>query len=441
MTQPREPAPAEGALEQRLRDAFSTAVGTTPPSPERLRSRLADLRSSTPSPRSNAFSSAGRLAGLAAGVAAIVVVAVLGSWSSPRTPPRVSAPALTSQGSLSITSPAVGPSQASGITDSLFLPGQTSSGDGWRLIAGRVGPDADPVSLAPRLTLYTDGGMAKPVEALHLPPVEAFADDRTEALLVVDLAISGGGPICSQIRLDGVAFDRDGRTMTVRYTPGWATQPIVCPADAIGATIVIAIARDHLPSGNVAASLVHHDPTKGDIVDAATTIVGIGTSAPAAKVPACTTSQLAITTTNSSAAAGTVGVYLRFVNRSNQACSMQGWPTVIGVTAGGATLTARNHHVGYLPFPDTPIQTVSLKPGDGAFSSVSGGDNPGPGASTCPPSYHTLRVTPPGNTDSVVLSAFDTWLGADLAACAGLWASPIVSAAQMNGYIVYPLRP
>ena len=119
---------------------------------------------------------------------------------------------------------------------------------------------------------------------------------------------------------------------------------------------------------------------------------------------------------------------------------MHGWPTIIGITAGGAKLTARNDPFVYLPFPDLPIQTVSLKPGDGAFSSVSGGDNP-PGASTCPPSYHTLRVTPPGNTESVVLSAFDTSLGADLAACAGLSASPIVSEAQMHGYIVYPLRP
>ena len=166
-----------------------------------------------------------------------------------------------------------------------------------------------------------------------------------------------------------------------------------------------------------------------------------GSSIAPADLPVCTTSQLAITTTNSSAAAGTVGVYLRFVNRSNQACSLHGWPTVIGVTAGGATLTARDHPVGYLPFPDLPIQTVSLKPGDDAFSSVSGGDNPagGPGA-TCPPSYHTLRVTARRH-ESVVLSAFNTWLGADFTACAGLWASPIVSAAQMNGFIVYPLRP
>jgi hypothetical protein len=159
-----------------------------------------------------------------------------------------------------------------------------------------------------------------------------------------------------------------------------------------------------------------------------------------ADLPICKTSQLAITTTNSGAAGGMVAVYLRFINRGNQACSLHGWPTVIGVTASGATTTARNDLVGYLPFPDIPIQTVSLKPGDDAFAALSGGDNSG-SAAACPPSYHTFRVTPPGNTQAVVLSAFNIGLNHDFTACVGLVASPIVSAAQMNGFIVYPLRP
>jgi hypothetical protein len=163
-------------------------------------------------------------------------------------------------------------------------------------------------------------------------------------------------------------------------------------------------------------------------------------SATAADVPICKTSQLEITTTNSGAAGGMVGVYLRFINRGNQACSLHGWPTVIGVTASGATTTARNDPAGMLPFPDIPIQTVSLKPGDDAFAALSGGDNSG-SAAACPPSYHTFRVTPPGSTQSVVLSAFNIGLNTDFTACVGLVASPIVSAAQMNGFIVYPLRP
>jgi hypothetical protein len=165
-----------------------------------------------------------------------------------------------------------------------------------------------------------------------------------------------------------------------------------------------------------------------------------GSSTPPADLPICQTSQLAITTTNSGAAGGMVGVYLRFINRGNRACSLHGWPTVTGVTASGATTTARNDPVGYLPFPDTPIQTVSLMPGDDAFAALSGGDNSG-SAAACPPSYHTFRVTPPGSTQSVVLSAFNIGLNHDFTACVGLVASPIVSAAQMDGFIVYPLRP
>ena len=157
-------------------------------------------------------------------------------------------------------------------------------------------------------------------------------------------------------------------------------------------------------------------------------------------VSPCRTSQLTVTTTNSSAAAGTVGVYLRFVNHSSQACELHGWPIVAGITAAGVTTAARNDPVGYLPFPNLPIQTVRLEPGTDAFSSLTGSDVSGSGG-TCPPSYHTLRVAAPGDSEHVVLSAFVAWYNHDLPACTALVASPIVSSAQMDGYIVYPLRP
>jgi hypothetical protein len=156
--------------------------------------------------------------------------------------------------------------------------------------------------------------------------------------------------------------------------------------------------------------------------------------------PPCRTSQLTVTTTNSSASAGTVGVYLRFVNHGSQACELLGWPIVAGVTAAGVATAARNDPVGYLPFPNLPIQTVRLGSGSEAFSSLAGSDVSGSG-STCPASYHTLRVAAPGDSEHVVLSAFVAWYNHDLPACTELVASPIVSAAQMDGYIVYPLRP
>lgn len=163
-------------------------------------------------------------------------------------------------------------------------------------------------------------------------------------------------------------------------------------------------------------------------------------SASVSVVSPCRTSQLTVTPTNSSAAAGTVGVYLRFVNHGSQACELRGWPTVAGVTASGVATAARRDPVGYLPFPNLPIQTVRLRPGNDAFSSLSGSDVSGSGG-TCPPSYHTLQVAPPGDSEHVALSAFVAWYNRDLPACAGLVVSPIVSSAQMDGYITYPLRP
>jgi photosystem II stability/assembly factor-like uncharacterized protein len=203
---------------------------------------------------------------------------VIGSWSIGSVqPPSASVPA-TSHGSAPI--PSQGASSASApAADDLFLPDQVPSGDGWRLIAGRVGSGADPVALEPRLTLFYNDGLAKPVDALHLPPVAAMVDAQSEALLVVDFVVTSG-PICGQVRFDGVTFDQGARMMTVRYTPGQVAQETVCPAVAVGATIVVAISRDHLAAGQLTMSLVRADPGGGEVVEATVSI-----TAPALPVP------------------------------------------------------------------------------------------------------------------------------------------------------------
>ncbi len=160
--------------------------------------------------------------------------------------------------------------------------------------------------------------------------------------------------------------------------------------------------------------------------------------ASATKPPACMTSQLEITTTNSAVAAGTVGGYLRFLNSSSQACTLHGWPAVIGVTGTGMLTVARDVAAA-LTFPrvsDPP--TVSLNPGDDAFAAYAGGDNPGQPLGSCP-SYHTLRVTPPEGATQVTLSAFNPYFGHDLPACAGLETTMIVPAVDLT--LLQPLRP
>jgi hypothetical protein len=145
----------------------------------------------------------------------------------------------------------------------------------------------------------------------------------------------------------------------------------------------------------------------------------------------CRTSQLRISLVHSSAAGGTVGGYLTFANTSTEPCSLRGWPTIIGVTAAGATTVAKQVRAAGLPFPDLPgIPTVRLDPGAAALAAVSGGDNPGTATSTCPPSYRTLRVTPPGSTEFVSLSAWIPYADAYLAACSGIEVSMLVPEAD-----------
>lgn len=63
---------------------------------------------------------------------------------------------------------------------------------------------------------------------------------------------------------------------------------------------------------------------------------------------------------------------------------------------------------------------VILVPGEEAFAAFAGGDSPGGSVTVCPPSFATLRVTPPGATGFATVSAWNTGLGAYLPDCAGL---------------------
>ena len=156
------------------------------------------------------------------------------------------------------------------------------------------------------------------------------------------------------------------------------------------------------------------------IASAATTVVG----------PPCRTAQLQISMVDSYAAAGTVGAWLRFLNTSTTTCMLDGWPTLIGVTATGAQTTAREAGV--------QLPAVALKPGEDAFANYSAGDNPVNG-SPCPEPYHTLRVGLPGTDSFVSLPAYNAWYGGDQPACGGLQVTQVEAASAAA--LVLPLRP
>lgn len=153
-------------------------------------------------------------------------------------------------------------------------------------------------------------------------------------------------------------------------------------------------------------------------------------TASTAVAPTCLTSQLQITVIDSSATAGTVGAWLQFVNTSTERCQLQGWPTVVGVTPTGATTVARQTNAE-LTFPlISGVPTATLDPGEAAFAAFGGSDTPG-ATGTCPPSYRSLRITPPGNTESVSLSAWNPYFNQDLPACAGIQVTMVVPASDV----------
>jgi hypothetical protein len=110
----------------------------------------------------------------------------------------------------------------------------------------------------------------------------------------------------------------------------------------------------------------------------------------------------------SAVAAGTVGGYIGFTNLASASCRLTGWPTVIAVPAAGPSARALHRRsTMFGPRPNIAgIPVVTLRHGEHADAVFTGSDVAGPGTTTCPPSYRHLRVTPPGSSRSVLLSAW-----------------------------------
>jgi hypothetical protein len=147
--------------------------------------------------------------------------------------------------------------------------------------------------------------------------------------------------------------------------------------------------------------------------------------------------------TNTGAAAGNVGGYLLFENTTAEACTLQGAPTLTAITLARAATRARFAATVGTPFPSlTQPPLVILEPGDKSFAAYGGSDNSGSGAATCPPPYHTFQVTPPANTISVDVPAFNAWLGQDQPSCTGIDVSGIAPASAVAQFTdLRSLRP
>jgi hypothetical protein len=141
---------------------------------------------------------------------------------------------------------------------------------------------------------------------------------------------------------------------------------------------------------------------------------------------ACVTSELKISLTATGALAGQAGGYLKFTNDSGASCRMSGWPTVIGLTAAGQA--TRLGHLQVSMFGawhyTAPPPVVTLQPGTSAYAIVAADDKPAGSSSRCPAPYTRLKVSPPGNPESVTISAWLPGAVSYLPACTSAAGSP-----------------
>ncbi len=130
--------------------------------------------------------------------------------------------------------------------------------------------------------------------------------------------------------------------------------------------------------------------------------------------------------TNTGALGGQAGGYLRFTNDGTTACRMDGWPAVVAVTAAGKATTLRHAQSTMYGAWQAPasLPVVMLPPGGSAYAVVAADDQPVGNATGCPAPYVRLRVSPPGSSGSVVVSAWLPGARSYLPSCTSITGSP-----------------
>ena len=156
-------------------------------------------------------------------------------------------------------------------------------------------------------------------------------------------------------------------------------------------------------------------------------------------VPTCRTSQLHVWVTRTGAAASTVGGYIAFTSRASAPCTLRGWPTLTAVRPGAMSTAVHVRDTMFGPYVRVGgtwryvrgVPLVRLRHGQTAVAAFTGGDNPGPGETTCPPSYAWFRVTPPGSVASATTKAWIAWLGQYMPSCTTMEVSMVVPASDL----------
>jgi Protein of unknown function (DUF4232) len=159
---------------------------------------------------------------------------------------------------------------------------------------------------------------------------------------------------------------------------------------------------------------------------AGTTAASAPADSPAPGLAACATTQLKVGITNTGALGGQAGGYLRFTNDGTATCRMHGWPLVVALTAAGHATTLRRAQSTMYGAWQAPasLPVLKLKPGESAYAVVAASDHPAGSAGHCPAPYVRLRVSPPGGSGSVTVSAWLPGARSYLPSCPSIDGSP-----------------
>jgi hypothetical protein len=119
---------------------------------------------------------------------------------------------------------------------------------------------------------------------------------------------------------------------------------------------------------------------------------------------------------------------------------MTGWPVVTGLTAAG-TATALRHAqstmFGAWQYT-APPPIVILQSGNSAYAVVAADEHPAGGNARCPAPYVRLRVSPPGGSGSVIVSAWLPGAGSYLPACESADGSPTAETSTVTSLSSLP---
>lgn len=249
--------------------------------------------------------------------------------------------------------------------------------------------------------------------------------DRARRVLTqaVDGLGPGGGP-------GAAGFERvraGHRTRRARRRIAGGTLAAFAVAGAAGVTASVlpgrsSPARVIVPAGTASGGPVVTAATPTSAASAGGT--SSSQSGPASRPAECATSELRVTLSPASAAAGTAYQLIDFENQGGSTCTMQGYPGISFVDASGNQIgqsAARENLAG------ESTVAVTLQPGQVATAYMGLGDAYNFPTQTCEPTTAAgLRVFPPDQLDSVVVPS--SWV-----LCASGLDVPVVAPVQPKG--------